>query len=74
MSKEFKDIEFKDIEFKDEFEDIPLSESNVSLKLEAIRRRCSELLDEPDLLNELSLEESDDMPIRVPGRDPYNHS
>ncbi len=55
-----------------EFNDIPLSESNVSLKLEEIRRRCSELLDEPDLLNELSLEDSGDRPTLVPGRDPYN--
>ena len=38
--------------------DTPLSESNVSLKLEEIRRRCSELMDEPDALLELSLEDS----------------
>ena len=55
-----------------EFNDIPLSESHVSLTLEEIRRRCSELLDEPHLLNELSLEDSGDMPALVPGRDPYN--
>ena len=61
MSKEFNDI-------------IPLSESNVSLKLEEIRRRCSELLDEPNLLDGLSLEDSDDAPMPVPGRDPYNQS
>ena len=36
--------------------DTPLSESSVSLKLELIQRRCSELLDEPDSL-ELTLEE-----------------
>ena len=57
-----------------EFNDIPLSESNVSLKLEEIRRRCSELLDEPDLLDGLSLEDSGDTPALVPGRDPYNQS
>lgn len=37
--------------------DVPLSESNVSLKLADIQRRCSELLTEPDALTELSLEE-----------------
>jgi hypothetical protein len=36
--------------------DTPLSETSVSLKLELIQRRCSELLDEPDSL-ELTLEE-----------------
>jgi hypothetical protein len=36
--------------------DTPLSESSVSLKLELIQRRCTELLDEPDSL-ELTLEE-----------------
>ena len=36
--------------------DTPLSETRVSLKLELIQRRCSELLDEPDSL-ELTLEE-----------------
>ena len=35
----------------------PLSESSVSLKLEEIRRRCNELMDEPDALLELSLED-----------------
>lgn len=55
-----------------EFNDTPLSESNVSLKLEEIRRRCSELLEDPELLNELSLEDSGNMPTLVPGRDPYN--
>ena len=37
--------------------DKPLSESSVSLKLEEIQRRCSELMEEPDALLELSLEE-----------------
>ena len=37
--------------------DTPLSESSVTLKLEEIRRRCSELMDEPDGLAELSLED-----------------
>ena len=49
----------------------PLSQSNVSLKLEEIQRRCQELLDEPESLQDLSLEE----PVApvVPGNDPYNH-
>jgi hypothetical protein len=37
--------------------DKPLSESSVSMKLEEIQRRCSELMDEPGALQELSLEE-----------------
>jgi len=37
--------------------DTPLSESSVSLKLEEIQKRCSQLMDEPDTLFELSLEE-----------------
>jgi hypothetical protein len=49
--------------------DIPLSESNVSLKLEEIQRRCSELMDEPDALMELSLEEPAPEPV---SNDPYN--
>lgn len=36
--------------------DVPLSESNVSLKLAQIQRRCAELLDDGDL--ELSLEDA----------------
>ena len=37
--------------------DTPLSESSVTLKLEEIRRRCTELMDEPEALLELSLED-----------------
>ena len=40
-----------------DFKDIPLSESNVSLKLADIQKRCSELLTDPDQMVELSLEE-----------------
>ncbi|MDX1508302.1 MAG: hypothetical protein R3358_08485 [Woeseiaceae bacterium] len=39
-----------------DFNDIPLSESNVSLKLADIQKRCSALMAEPDAL-ELSLED-----------------
>ena len=53
----------------DDFDDIPLSQSNVSLKLADIQRRCSELLDAPDGL-ELALED----PVAVPVDDsnPYD--
>ncbi len=40
-----------------DFNDIPLSESNVSLKLADIQRRCSELLLDDDNSLGLSLEE-----------------
>lgn len=54
-----------------EFKDIPLSESQVSLKLAEIQRRCSELLKESGDTLELSLEE----PISRPDdNNPYNHS
>lgn len=36
--------------------DVPLSESNVSLKLALIQRRCAELLDDNEI--ELSLEDA----------------
>ena len=52
-----------------DFKDVPLSESNVSLKLADIQKRCSELLEEPDALEELTLEE----PVLDLGfNDPYN--
>ena len=40
-----------------EFKDIPLSKSNVSLKLADIQKRCSDLIDDSDTLGGLSLEE-----------------
>ena len=49
--------------------DTPLSQSNVSLKLEEIQKRCSELLDEPDALLELTLEEAT---LEPEASDPYN--
>ena len=53
-----------------DFKDIPLSESQVSLKLAEIQRRCSELLKESGDTLELSLEE----PIARPDdNNPYNH-
>lgn len=54
---------------KKEFNDIPLSESNVSLKLADIQRRCAQLMQESEDALELTLEE----PI-LPrdGSNPYN--
>ena len=55
--------------------DVPLSETNVSLKLADIQKRCSVLMDEPDTL-ELTLEE----PVAVAGAadekcyNPYDRS
>jgi hypothetical protein len=50
--------------------DMPLSESQVSLKLEEIQRRCSDLLEQPDKISELTLEEPD---LELEANDPYNH-
>lgn len=52
-----------------EYRDIPLSESNVSLKLADIQRRCSEFIAEPGTLTELSLEEPQ---IEPDNNNPYN--
>ena len=53
-----------------EFKHIPLSESQVSLKLAEIQRRCSELIEESGDSLELSLDE----PISQPDdNNPYNH-
>lgn len=48
----------------------PLSQSNISLKLEEIQKRCSELLDAPKGLAELTLEEAI---LEPDSNDPYNH-
>jgi hypothetical protein len=40
-----------------DYDDVPLSQSNVSLKLADIQRRCSELIKGSDELGGLSLEE-----------------
>ena len=52
-----------------EFKYIPLSESNVSLRLADIQRRCSELMAD-DTLTELSLE--DETPVEPDNNNPYN--
>jgi hypothetical protein len=47
-----------------------LSKSHVSLKLEEIKKRCHDLLEEPDGLADLTLEEPDKA---LSSNDPYNH-
>ncbi len=49
--------------------DISAAESSVSLKLEEIQRRCSRLIDEPEGLSELKLE---DAAADKGVNDPYN--
>ncbi len=51
-----------------EFNDTPLSESSVSLKLADIQKRCSELLEQPDAL-QLTLEEPG---LELDCNNPYN--
>jgi len=50
---------------------IPLSQSNVSLKLADIQKRCSQLLDDPDELTGLSLEEEEPV-VEPDNNNPYN--
>ena len=58
-----------DKKMQKDFNDIPLSESNVSLKLADIQRRCAELLEDADNGLELTLEE----PIAIrDGNNPYD--
>ena len=52
-----------------EFKVIPLSQSNVSLKLADIQKRCSDLIDDPDNLGGLSLEEPF---VESDNSDPYS--
>ncbi|MCH9695781.1 MAG: hypothetical protein K0U72_14795 [Gammaproteobacteria bacterium] len=52
-----------------DIEDIPLSESNVSLKLADIQARCSQLINDPNELGGLSLED----PVALAdNNNPYN--
>jgi len=55
---------------QNEINDIPLSESNVSLKLADIQRRCAQLLESDETGLELALEEP--LPPRE-GSNPYDH-
>jgi hypothetical protein len=52
-----------------DIDQIPLSQSNVSLKLAVIQKRCTQLLDEPD---ELTLEEPRLEPVEDGPYDPYD--
>ncbi|MDX1499371.1 MAG: hypothetical protein R3176_05715 [Woeseiaceae bacterium] len=49
--------------------DTPLSQSSVTLKLEEIQKRCSELMEDPQGLAELTLEEA---LVEPDPNDPYN--
>jgi hypothetical protein len=49
--------------------DTPFSHSSVSLKLEEIQKRCSDLMESPDSMLELSLEEAT---TEAEHSDPYN--
>jgi hypothetical protein len=52
-----------------DYDEVPLSQSNVSLKLADIQRRCAELIADSDAFGSLSLEE----PVAVvDDRNPYN--
>lgn len=49
--------------------DTPLSQSSTTLKLEEIQKRCGELMDEPNGLSGLKLE---DALVDQQANDPYN--
>ncbi len=54
---------------ENDFNEVPLSESHVSLRLADIQRRCAELIQDPEESLELSLEE----PVVQPdNNNPYN--
>ena len=55
-----------------DFSEVPLSESHVTLRLSKIQKRCAELLQEPDALEDLSIEDDPLFTTSDPG-DPYNH-
>lgn len=50
--------------------DTPRSESSTTLKLDEIKKRCEELMYEPDGLVALTLDDALDDPNAT---DPYNH-
>lgn len=52
-----------------DFNDTPLSESNVTLKLADIQKRCSDLIEDSDDLGGLSLEEP---VVESDNNNPYN--
>ncbi len=51
--------------------DTPLSEKTITMELSLILRRCSELIDNPDDLSDLSLEEPR---AAEQANDPYNRT
>ena len=53
--------------------DEALPRSNVTLRLAEIQKRCSDLLSEPDSLDELKLEGDETAPDDHAGFNPYNH-
>jgi hypothetical protein len=58
-----------DRKMQKDFNDIPLSESNVSLKLADIQRRCAQLIEESGDELELTLEEP---ALPQDGSNPYD--
>ena len=58
-----------DRKMQKDFNDIPLSESNVSLKLADIQRRCAQLLEDSGDELELTLEEP---ALPQDGSNPYD--
>ena len=58
-----------DRKMQKDFNDIPLSESNVSLKLADIQRRCAELIQETGTSLELAIEEP---AVQPDNNNPYN--
>jgi hypothetical protein len=58
-----------DRKMQKDFNDIPLSESNVSLKLADIQRRCAQLLEDSGDELELTLEEP---ALPQEGSNPYD--
>ena len=58
-----------DRKMQKDFNDIPLSQSNVSLKLADIQRRCAQLLEESGDELELTLEEP---ALPQDGSNPYD--
>jgi hypothetical protein len=53
------------------YEDMPLSKSDVSLKLAVIQKRCAELIEDADSSIELTLEEAI---IPSDAFNPYDHA
>jgi hypothetical protein len=55
-----------------EFNDEPLSAYNIPLRLARIQKRCSDLLSEPESLEELKLEGDENAPTDDGGFNPYD--